>query len=188
VLAILFSIVFASSSAQAFLSNAQTPVCLEGPQEISVDNARVLRFKVQEKNQFLARAYVEGKVISMPEQQGDHDHFSISIGNKATDTLEVIYNNEFGNMPNVQLGDQVTVCGDFINSFARAGGYDASPDGAIIHWVHYNPGTRSSSRGHEHGFIQFGTDLVGFDAAPAKAWDGIIGFGSPKKSRKTNHR
>lgn len=185
-LSILFSIVFATSSAHAFLENAQTPVCLEGPEELSIDNSRVLRFKVEQKNQFLARAYVEGKVISLPEQQGDHDHFSISLGNKSTDTLEVIYNNAFGSMPNVQIGDVVTVCGDFINSFARAGGYDASPDGAIIHWVHYNPGNRS--RAHEHGFIQFGTDLVGFDDAPAKAWDGVVGFGSSKSRKSTKRR
>lgn len=172
-LSILFSIVFASSGAHAFLAGAKTPVCLEGGDELSIDNSRVLRFKTEQKNQFLARAYVEGKVISQPERHGDHDRFSISLGKGPTDTLEVIYNSDFGSLPTVRVGDSVSVCGDFINSFARAGNYPPSPDGAIIHWVHYNPGDRS--RKHEHGFIQFGADLVGFDQAPARAWDGTIG-------------
>lgn len=186
-LSILFSIVFASSSANAFLENAKTPVCLDFSDEISIDNSHALRFKSEQKNGALTRAYIQGKVISIPETHGSHDRFSISIGPKSTDTVEVIYNKEFGTMPAVRTGEEVIVCGDFINSFAQTGRYPPSPDGAIIHWVHYNPGNRSAA--HEHGFIQFGGDLVGFDQAPAKAWDGTVGGGSRYgKSRRNSGR
>lgn len=185
-LSILFSIVFASSAANAFLENAKTPVCLDFSDEISVDNVRALKFKAEQKNGALTRAYLQGKVISNPERQGSHDRFSISIGPKATDTVEVIYNKEFGAMPDVKVGEEVIVCGDFINSFAQTGRYPPSPDGAIIHWVHYNPGDRSAI--HEHGFVQFGGDLVGFDQAPATAWDGTVGGGNRRgKNNRKNY-
>ncbi len=175
-LSVLFSIVFASFSAHAFLENAKTPVCLDGRSEISVDNQSALRFKSEEKNGALTRAFIRGRIISAPVRQGDHDRFSISIGSGPRDTVEVIYNVDFGSMPAFSRGDDVVVCGDFINSFAQNGRYKPSPDGAIIHWVHYNPGDRSTA--HEHGFIQIETDLVGFDDAPRQAWTGAVVRGS----------
>ncbi len=184
--------VFASSASFAFIPNAKTPICLDGHDELSVDNARALRFKTEQKNGALTRAYISGKVISAPSKQNDHDHFAISIGSGSTDTVEVIYNKEFGGMPDVQAGDDIIVCGDFINSFARTGHYQPSPEGAIIHWVHFNPGERANSMDHAHGFILLGKDLVGFDEAPTKAWDGTIvptgglqSRGMPKKGSRS---
>jgi len=181
---LLFSIVFSacgflSPSAHAFLPNAQMPACLDGPDELKIDNDRVLKLKTTTRNQYLARAFVQGRVVDALNSQNGHDHFSISIGPGPTDTLEIIYNIEFGAMPNFKVGDPVIVCGDYITSTAAAGGYPASPDGAIVHWIHFNPGTRQGSATHAHGFVMMGTDLIGFDNAPPGDWSGRI-FKAPQ--------
>lgn len=175
-LSILFSIVFSVSSAQAFIPNAKMPVCLDGRNEMQIDNQRVIEMKHNTPNQYLDRGFIDGVVIRPPSIENGHQHFSLALSNNKKDTIEIVYNNDFGTMPQrpVLVGDHVVVCGDYITSFARGGGYDASPDGALIHWVHYNPATRSGSMKHEHGFMMFGSDLVGFDSAPAGAWDGTI--------------
>lgn len=173
-LSIALSVSFFASPAHAFLPNAKMPACLDGPDEMRIDNQRVLDMKRTTKNQYLDRAFVEGRVARMFNDQTGHDHFSIAIGPGQQDTIEIVYNQEFGSSPNFQIGDPIVVCGDYITANAKAGGYKPSPDGAIIHWVHFNPGTRSGSERHEHGFIMFGADLVGFDEAPIGDWDGRI--------------
>jgi hypothetical protein len=177
---IIRSIVFASlgfltaSSAHAFISNAKMPVCLDGSAEMQVDNSRVLALKQTTKNQYLDRAFVQGTIISAPTVQSGHDHFAIKIGPGAQDNIEIIYNKEFGAMPSMSIGQTVAVCGDYITSNAAAGGYKASPDGAIIHWIHFNPGSRPGSANHAHGFVMNGSNLIGFDAAPTGDWNGQV--------------
>jgi hypothetical protein len=190
VVSILASIVLSVlPSAHAYIENARMPVCLDGSEELRVDNERVLDLKRTSKNQTLARAFIEGKVISEDHRKNDHDHFVISIGPGKDDTLEIIYNDdrEFGPLGQINIGDDITVCGDYITSTARARGYDPSPQGAIVHWIHYNPGDRSDS--HEHGFVMLrGSTLVGFDEAPDAAWDGKIvrGSGGGKRPKQRN--
>jgi hypothetical protein len=186
VLSIFLSVVLVSfPSANAFLDRAEMPVCLDDGQEMQIDNDQILKYKSDTKNQFQARGFIEGTVIAVPEVMNKHDHFAISIGPGPKDTIEVIYNNnpEFGPMPSVQPGDPIVVCGDYITSYAKSGRYEASPEGAIIHWVHYNPGNRDNV--HEHGFIYFSGSqtLVGFDDAPPPAWQGAIGRSSGSSSR-----
>lgn len=191
-LSILVSIVFSSvvgflPSAHAYLPNAKTPLCFDRSESIEIDNERVLRMKEEKPNQFKARAFVSGKVITEPKLVGGHERFSIMIGSNTTDTLEMVYNvsPEFGDLPPVRIGDDIVVCGEFINSFKDGGGYKASPDGAIVHWVHYNPGDRDPD--HEHGFMMFDGNLAGFDDAAPGAWEGEIeggGGGNGQSGRK----
>jgi hypothetical protein len=176
---VLLSLVFASfgfwvASAHAFLPNAKMPACLDGPDELQIDNAKVLHYKISTPNTFLARGFVQGIVKDVPDVIHGHDHFSISIGPNPTDTLEIIYNIEFGAMPPFKSGDPIVVCGDYITSTAQTGAYPASPDGAIMHWIHFNPGSRANSATHAHGFVMIGADLIGFDLAPAGDWTGRI--------------
>ena len=133
------------------------PVCMNGPDEMSIDNARILKFKSSTRNQYLDRGFVEGKVLKAPGIKNDHDHFVIAIGSGANDTLEIIYNRDFGDMPSINVGDRVVVCGDYITANAKAGGYDPSPEGAIIHWVHES----NDPYRHESGFLIMDGELVG---------------------------
>jgi hypothetical protein len=180
---------FLVSSASAYLPNAKMPLCLDEQDVMDVDNARVLHMKYNTPNQFLARAFVEGMVVREPYRVGGHDRFVIQIGAKKSDTLEIIYNVSFGPLPrSVRIGDVVSVCGDYITSFKRGGGYEPSPEGALIHWVHYNPANRQGSLDHEHGFIMFGNDLAGFDDAPEAAWDGTIIRGGHRDQRNGGYQ
>jgi hypothetical protein len=98
----------------------------------------------------------------LPDRNG-HAHFVIQIGKRADDTIEVIYNEDFGKMPTPKVGATVQACGDYITSTAQSGPYPASPEGAIIHWVHMNP----RGKGHDAGFTIVDGVLYGMDAEHA---------------------
>lgn len=126
------------------------------------NNDQVLRWKATSKNQFHARARVQGKVVRIYPDRNGHEHFSIQIGPKSGDTIEVVYNQNFGAVPEPEVGMDVEACGDYITSTGPApapGGktYPASPDGAIIHWVHFAP----SRSGHTSGYLVVGGVLTG---------------------------
>jgi hypothetical protein len=125
---------------------------------LPVNNAQVLQWKTSTPNQFLARGHVIGRIEQIYTDQSGHNHFSIQIGPNSNQMLEVIYNVEFGALPNLAIGMQVEACGDYITSNAQAGPYPPSPAGAIIHWVHYNP----SGHGHDSGFLVIDGSLYGY--------------------------
>lgn len=170
--------------------------CFSGPDEIQIDNEQVVKWKKEEKNQFRARSKVSGTIVGEVSDNGSHYHFSIVLdepeeqeGKKQKNLtlvkkddpresrrLEVIYNQSFGDLVDLAEGKRLVVCGDFINSYARSGRYPPSPDGAIIHWVHHNPGNRASSKHHEHGYIWSEEGkLMGFDDATKEMVDSIRG-------------
>lgn len=173
-LMVVLTAFLANASAFAYIENAKMPVCLYGPEEMKVDNEQVLGYKTETQNQFKARGFVSGTLDGPIKKDGDHFKFILRIGAGPRDTVEIIYNKSFGSLPPTNPGMKITVCGDYITARAPSGGYQASPAGALIHWVHYNPGNRSSSRLHEHGFIMFGSNLAGFDEAPERAWTGHV--------------
>lgn len=152
---------FAFSFSVAALAS---PPCLDWGKELPIDNERVLELKSTTKNQFHARAHVEGQFNVAYKDTNGHEHFSILIGRNSNDTIEIIYNQEFGPFPDyVAPGATVEVCGDYITSFARAGRYPPSPDGAIIHWVHASNNTNR----HPHGYVIIDGQLLGQDAENA---------------------
>jgi hypothetical protein len=125
------------------------PDCLDKDGSVlPVDNSDVSSWKTSEPNQYLARAHVQGTITRLYSPATGHDHFEITMSNDGGDTLEVVYNHGFGPLPQLSVGMNVEACGDFINSYAQAGGYQASPDGAIIHWVH-----ASDNDKHQDGFV-----------------------------------
>ena len=98
----------------------------------------------------MKRALIQGVVTQLYSNKTGHTHFAISIDGDTRGDIEVIYNDEFGNLPMIQAGMQVVACGDYITVGPKA--RLPSPMGAIIHWVHYNPGDRDGGR-HKHGFL-----------------------------------
>ena len=135
------------------------PDCMSNDlKPMPLDNARVLELKRNTRNQYKDRGYVQGTVSRIFKRNGDHSHFEIMIGSGPKDGIEIVYNRDFGN-PAVEPGDHVIACGDYITSYAKAAGYDASPSKALIHWVHEN------ERGtpHPDGFVIVNrTDLYGY--------------------------
>ena len=130
-------------------SVAQTPSCLAGGQELLVNNEAVLNWKTNTKNQYRNRGHIKGTLVKhLPDHSGHH-HYEVQIGSNQNDLIEVIYNEQFGPVPAANAGAEFEACGDYITSNAPAGHFPASPDGAIVHWVHQSPNPKS----HDSGYL-----------------------------------
>ena len=134
-----------ASTSNAWALATTLPPCLDHGQELSVNDAQVAQWKVSTANQFLARAHVKGTIHQLFPDHSGHNHFEIQMDTPTGDTLEVVYSQAFGALPTLHPGMIVEACGDYITSKAATGRYPASPDGAIIHWIHNNQGGGSSS-------------------------------------------
>lgn len=113
-------------------------------------NQAVLEWKRNTPNQTLKRALVQGTVVQVYPSKTGHAHFAINLDDQSGGDLEVIYNDDFGKLPPIQLGMKIVACGDYITVGPNA--RLPSPMGAIIHWLHYNPGDRDNGV-HKHGFL-----------------------------------
>jgi hypothetical protein len=87
------------------------------------------------------------KEIHVIRDHTGHTHFEMQIGPNSDDTIEVVYNQSFGELPPLNPGMEVEVCGDYITTANQ--GHGSSPDGAIIHWVHKSP----AGNGHPSGYV-----------------------------------
>jgi hypothetical protein len=135
------------------------PDCLSHGQVISIDNAKVLNWKSNTKNQYHDRGHVIGNLLYIYPDHSGHYHFQVQIGENNKDTIEVIYNENFGKIQKPELGSRFEACGDYITSNAPGAGQPASPDGAIIHWVHKSPNTKS----HDSGYVVINGVLYGLN-------------------------
>ncbi len=113
-------------------------------------NDQVIQWKTSTPDQTLKRALVQGVVKQIYRSKTGHSHFAISLDDRSNGDLEVIYNDQFGKLPQIRVGMKVVACGDYITVGPKA--RLPSPMGAIIHWVHYNPGDRDGGV-HKHGFL-----------------------------------
>jgi hypothetical protein len=148
------------------LALATVPVCNGGTtlspvRPLGLSNAQVLRWKLTTPNQFTARALVEGRVVKVLPNETGHAHFLIDLDSNATDLLEVVYNEDFGQLPPPRIGAIVVACGDYITADARTGNLPPSPAGAIIHWIH-----ASDTQGHASGFLIVDNVLFGQHIPP----------------------
>jgi uncharacterized protein DUF3465 len=134
-------------SVSAYAADA-VPDCKAGGQTLAPNEAQVINWKNTSQNQFHSRAHVVGTLVQQYPDHSGHHHFKVKIGPNTSDTVEVIYNESFGALPQVQPGSQIEACGDYITSKKKSGPYPASPDGAIIHWVH-----RAPNSNHDSGFL-----------------------------------
>ncbi len=143
------------------------PPCRDKRKDIlEIDNERALMVKKTKPDQTQVRARISGKVQKIYKDQTEHDHFSIQIGSKPGESVEVVYSQDFGKIPEERLkvGAVVEACGDFIVSKKKTKRYPPSPDGAIIHWVHRS----NDPKRHPDGYVLVDRVLYGF--APGGLW------------------
>ena len=143
---------------------ADISVCKNGSKVLPINEIDVLDWKLNSDNQFEERAHIDGKIYVIYPDKNSHDHFGVQFGTDSQETIEVIYNKSFGSLPKLEIGDEVSACGDYITSNAPAGPYPASPDLAILHWVHRS----NSPTKHEHGFVKVNGVLYGNGSASKK--------------------
>jgi len=122
-------------------------------QPLPVNNAQVLFWEANTSNQYLDRGHVLGFVGANYGDRNGHIHFQIVM--QGAGTIEAVYNNEFGALPQIKKGMAVEACGDYITSNAPTGSYQASPDGAIIHWIHRSNGN------HLSGYLRLDNQIFG---------------------------
>ncbi len=127
---------------------ANLPVCTSHGQPLPVNNAQVIQWKFSTPNQFLARGHIQGILTHMYPDHSGHTHMEVMLDNIPGHGIEVVYNQSFGALPQLTPGMHIEACGDYITSNAPTSKYPASPDGAILHWVH-----RSPSAGHDSGYV-----------------------------------
>ena len=123
------------------------------------NNEQILQWKRSTRDQFHNRGLASGMVTAIYPSRNGHTHFAIDLNGDHSGDLEVIYNDEFGRLPAIRIGMQVTACGDYITVGPHA--RLPSPMGGIIHWVHFNPGDRDGGR-HPHGFLLISGKPYGF--------------------------
>lgn len=124
-----------------------------GNRILPVNNAQVEKYKQSTPNLFLARAHVLGNITKVYPNKNGHNHFQVTLDDATT--IEVIYNTEFGPLPELIPGTNIEACGDYITSNQDTDQYPASPDGAILHWVH------KSTRVHLSGYLRFNGHYYG---------------------------
>ena len=98
------------------------------PGVLPVNNSQVLQWKSAAQNQFTDRGHVQGNVVRVYPDRNGHSHFAIQIGSGAADTVEIIYNQDFGDVPTPSVGTSVEACGDYITSVGPSPG----PNGEVI--------------------------------------------------------
>jgi hypothetical protein len=136
------------------------PFCLDNQrQALPINNAQVMRWKQNTPDQYKNRGYVQGVITEVFPDRTDHNHFAVDLDGRPGGDIEIIYNQDFGALPPLSPGMMVQACGDYITVGPRA--RRPSPMGAIIHWVHYNPGDRDGGR-HPHGFLAIQGRVYGF--------------------------
>lgn len=136
----------------ALARDQQLPNC-QGAQE--VDNERVQGWVESAENGFQSRGHIFGKIVEVYDDRTGHKHFAVQIGEVRDDAVEVIYNEEFGDLPELEIGMEVEACGDFIQSNEDTRRYRASPEDAILHWVHRSTGN------HPSGYVAIDGVLYG---------------------------
>jgi hypothetical protein len=139
------ALVSASFQAPAF-ADEPSPDCLDGNKPLQIDVHKVIGWMTTTKDDFHARARVEGRIVKVLPDQTGHDHFLIELGPKKGQELQVVYNDKFGKLPQLAVGQVVEACGDYItvknDPKIKAKG--------IIHWVHESDNPKK----HEHGFLK----------------------------------
>jgi hypothetical protein len=135
---------FWSTSALALEGSA--PNCVDNSkQPLAINNQQVIQWKETSKNEFHARGHVNGTVTKIYPVETGHQHFQLTMEG-TSQTVEIVYEMTFGKI-NLQVGNSVEACGDYITSNAPYQSYPVSPDGALIHWVH------KADNNHPPGFV-----------------------------------
>ena len=123
--------------------------CLDNSkQSMAYNNSTVVYWQKTTKDQYKDRALINGTVLTVYPSKTGHTHFAMGLAGGGA--IEVIYNDEFGRLPALRSGMPVIACGDYIT--VGKGARLPSPQPAIIHWVHYNPGDRDGGI-HPSGFL-----------------------------------
>ena len=112
---------------------------------LQVNNQQMTWLEANMPNQWLGRGHALGTIGNIYPTINGHYHFQGLI---TGGSVEVVYNLDFTPLPNIKTGGTFEACGDLIISTEPTSQYPASPDKAILHWVHPSNDPR-----HPSGFL-----------------------------------
>lgn len=115
---------------------------------LQVNNQQMTWLEVNMPNQWEGRGHAQGTIGTVYPDRNGHKHFQGVI---TGGTVEIVYNLDFGTLPPIRTGGMFEACGDFIVSTEPTAQYPASPDKAVLHWVHPSNDPR-----HPSGFLIIG--------------------------------
>ncbi|MBC7658246.1 MAG: hypothetical protein H7249_00905 [Chitinophagaceae bacterium] len=127
-------------------NTSSAPACLDTRgNPLAINDAQVETWEDSTSNGYAGRAHIQGPISRIFPDATGHNHISVQIGATPEDAIEVIYNESFGALPPLTVGQTLEACGDYITSLNA--GKHGSPDNAILHWVH------KSTSSHKSGYI-----------------------------------
>lgn len=138
------------STAPAF---AKVPACMDKKDRLEFNESQVLVWRELLEKKFTARAFIKGILVQVMEDRQKHIHFEVDLDDNLgtnDDRIEVIYNTQFGPIPEYQPGDEVIACGDFVVD-------PYSPHKGVIHWLHTSP----KRNAHDDGYLMINGILTG---------------------------
>lgn len=136
----LLSVLFVS-----YANWAQT--CFDKKNSLELNESQLLTYRDMTEHGFKARGHIEAVVVEQTENRQGHLHFIVDLDENlesTNDRLELIYNQQYGEIENVVAGQKIRACGDFIVD-------QYSPTKAVLHWLHLNPNKKKNK--HEDGFL-----------------------------------
>lgn len=138
------------------ISFAET--CFEKKKPLENNESELLKYRDFMEKGFKTRGHVDGLVVEQTENRQGHLHFILDLDSDLTtsdDHLEIIYNQQYGEIAEVLPGSRVRACGDFIVDHY-------SPTKAVLHWLHLNPNKKKNH--HEDGFLIIDNQVFGLQA------------------------
>jgi hypothetical protein len=129
--------------------------CLDGKETLQIDNNKAVNIKLFQEHGFKTRAYLKGFAIKETENRQGHTHIEVDLNLSSEDNddqIELIFNNQYGDLPDIKGGEEVIMCGDYIVDHY-------SKNKAVIHWVHKSPNQKK----HNHGFIIINNVVYGLN-------------------------
>ncbi len=151
-----FKLIFLFSSLILSLSNS-AETCFDKKAVLEINESQLLTYRDMTEHGFKARGHIEAVVVEQTENRQGHLHFIADLDenlNTTDDRLEIIYNQQYGEIEKVLPGQKVRACGDFIVD-------QYSPTKAVLHWLHLNPNKKKNK--HEDGFLLIDGTLFGLN-------------------------
>lgn len=131
--------------------------CYQKKAVLENNEHELLKYKEMMDHGFKTRGHIEGIVVKETENRQGHFHFIVDLDEKldtSDDQLELVYNQQYGEIATVLPGQKIRACGDFIVD-------QYSPTKAVLHWLHVNPNKKKNK--HEDGFLLIDGTVFGLN-------------------------
>ena len=152
----LWTALFLTAAAAAAPSAFAAPACLDdNGQDVGINNDDIVNWEGSTRVNFSARGHIQGQLTEVLPDLSGHKHFNVQVGDSEDQVVEVIYEQQYGRLPTLQVGMSVEACGDYITVKPHSSGTTGYAHG-ILHWVH-----ASDNDSHPDGYVAIDGTVYG---------------------------